>query len=250
MLSIIGWSSPLPFLGWFGEHKMFLLGSSTGHLRLVMCLNMDIDARPLDKGLVTISTGVRFFPGVKPLVVLSRPLGAESLATECAGLRLLASVGPLVLSQLGDSGGAVVTELALNNLLLRVFITPVHSQLLLVLEALSTLLTDDGVLADLVRVPHVLPQLLGAGKGPGALITLVTHHPRVDLGHVNLLVLQLPEILITVLKVTRVIFDSPHASLLFFVKHVSSPQLLPVTVKLVSPEEELGGEGLVAPVTG
>ena len=77
---------------------MFLLGSRIGHLRLVMSLNMDIDTGPLDKGLVTISAGVWFLPSVKPLVVLSRPLGAEALATECAGLRFLASVGPLVLS--------------------------------------------------------------------------------------------------------------------------------------------------------
>ena len=40
---------------------------------------------------------------------------------------------------------------------------PVHPQLLLVLEALSTLLADDGVVTDLMRVPDVYSQLLGSG---------------------------------------------------------------------------------------
>ena len=134
--------------------------------------------------------------------------------------------------------------------LLSVLMIPVHPQLLLVLEALSTLLADDGVVADLMRVSYVDSQLLGAGKCPGTLVTLVPHHTSVHPGHVHLLVLQLPEIFIAVLKVTREVFDSKHARLRFFVEHVSSPQLLPVSVKLVSPQQELGGEGLVTPVTG
>ena len=75
---------------------MFLLGPRTGHLRLVMGLDMDIDTGSLDKGLVTISAGVRLLPGVQPLVVLPSPLGGEALTTKGAGLWLLPSVGPLV----------------------------------------------------------------------------------------------------------------------------------------------------------
>ena len=76
---------------------MFLLGPRTGHLRLVMCLHMDIDTGSLDKGLVTISAGVRLLPSVQSLMVLPSPLGGEALATKGAGLWLLPCVGPLVL---------------------------------------------------------------------------------------------------------------------------------------------------------
>ena len=72
-LSTCGWSASLSCL--LGRvYKMFLLGPRTGHLRLVMGLDMDIDTGSLDKGLVTISAGVRLLPGVKPLMVLPSPL--------------------------------------------------------------------------------------------------------------------------------------------------------------------------------
>ena len=52
-------------------------------------------------------------------------------------------------------------------------------QFLLVDEALSTLLADDGVIADLVVSPDVTSELLGCGECPGALVALVTPQPGV-----------------------------------------------------------------------
>ena len=78
-----------------------------------------------------------------------------------------------------------------------------HPHFLLVDEALSTLLADDGLIADLMVSPDVTSQLLGCGKSPGALVTLVAPQPGVHLGHVNLLVLLLTEVSLAVFKITR-----------------------------------------------
>ena len=78
-----------------------------------------------------------------------------------------------------------------------------HLQFRLVHEALSTLLADDRVITDLMVCHDVASQLLGCGKCPGALITLVTPQPSVDFGHVNLLVLLLSEVCLAVFKITR-----------------------------------------------
>ena len=77
-----------------------------------------------------------------------------------------------------------------------------HLQFRLVDEALTTLLADDRVIADLMVCHDVASQLLCCGECPGALVTLVTPQPSVDFGHMNLLVLLLSEVSLAVFKIT------------------------------------------------
>ena len=94
---------------------MLVLGSSTGHLRLVVRVDVHVDPGPLGELALAVSAQVGLLARVQPLVIHPGLLGRESLPAEAADLRLLPRVGPLVLPHHVTVDRSVVTILTLEQ---------------------------------------------------------------------------------------------------------------------------------------